>query len=93
MDGPPKGARGPAIRAPRLASGDGGSGGTVTTPQGWRVAVNRPKDERELAALRMCLHRGRSFGADFWTRRTAMKLGLESTLSPVGRLKKSPPAA
>jgi putative transposase len=65
----------------------------VDRPHGWRAAVNRPEDEREIAALRMCVQRGRPYGADAWTLRTASRLGLESTLRSVGRPKNKTPDA
>ena len=62
----------------------------VDRPGGWRRAVNRPESARELAALRSCLQRGRPSGDEAGAHRTAAKLGLESTLRPVGRPKKHP---
>jgi hypothetical protein len=52
--------------------------------------VNRPQDEKELEWLRQCVLRGRPYGDDAWVRRTAAKLGLESSLRPVGRPRKTP---
>jgi putative transposase len=60
----------------------------VDRPRGWRGTVNRPQDEKELDALRACARRGRPYGDEAWVRRTAARLGLNSTLRPVGRLKK-----
>lgn len=51
--------------------------------------VNRAMSEAELAAIRQCIVRGAPFGADDWTRKTATKLGLESSLRPRGRPKKA----
>ena len=47
-------------------------------------------DERDLERLRQCVRRGRPCGDEGWVRRTARKLGLESSLRPVGRPKKQP---
>jgi putative transposase len=59
----------------------------VDRPRGWRAAVNRPQDQQELDALRACVHHGRPCGHETWVKRTAIRLGLESTLRPVGRPK------
>jgi len=56
---------------------------------GWLEYVNAPQSEAELSALRQSVARGCPFGAAVWTRRTAHRLGLESTLRPQGRPKKS----
>lgn len=55
---------------------------------GWVEQVNAPQTEAELARLRTSIQRGRPFGDDTWTERTADRLGLESTLRPRGRPKK-----
>jgi len=62
----------------------------VDWPRGWRRGVNRPEDERELEWLRRCVRRGTPYGGDAWVRRTAARLGLQSSLRPVGRPKKRP---
>ena len=62
----------------------------VERPRDWRQAVNRPQEEKELEWLRPCVLRGQPYGDDAWIGRTAMTLGLESTLRPVGRPKKAP---
>lgn len=56
----------------------------------WLAVVNRPQSDEELAALRLCLARGRPFGAPSWVRRIVANLGLESTLRPRGRPSKRP---
>ena len=53
----------------------------VECPRGWGQAVNRPQEEKELEWLRQCVLRGQPCGDDAWVRRTATKLGLESTLA------------
>jgi len=58
-------------------------------PADWVEIVNRPQTDEALAALRRCLSRGRPFGTDAWVRRIAKTLGLESTLRPRGRPRKS----
>ncbi|MBS0210233.1 MAG: transposase [Planctomycetes bacterium] len=62
----------------------------VPRPRNWLSRVNTPQTDRELAALRMAVARGQPFGGDVWQRRTAKRLGLEYTLNPRGRPRKSP---
>lgn len=62
----------------------------VDRPRDWRRVVNRPQDERELDWLRRCVRRGQPYGDEAWVRRTAAKLGLESSLRRVGRPRKTP---
>jgi putative transposase len=61
----------------------------VPRPRDWIRRVNRPQDENELTALRRSRDRGRPYGDDDWTERTAKKLAIESALRPVGRPKKA----
>ena len=67
------------------------SDGPVELPGRWvklvDKAVGMSGNERDL--IEMCVKRGRPMGDDEWTRGTAVKLGLESTLRPTGRPKKS----
>lgn len=55
----------------------------------WVKQVNQSLSEAELAAMRHCIARGTPFGEESWQRRTASELGLESTLRPRGRPRKS----
>ncbi len=57
----------------------------LPTPKSWLQYVNQPQSEAELVALRRSLQRGQPFGDERWVRRTAEKLGLQSTLRPRGR--------
>ena len=57
----------------------------------WIEHVNTPQTEAEVAALRRSIQRGRPFGDDDWTGRTAAELDLETTLAPRGR-PRIPPA-
>ena len=57
-------------------------------PRNWRWRVNQPETEAELEAVRRCVTRGQPLGDGTWTKRTAAKLGLESTLRPRGRPRK-----
>jgi putative transposase len=60
----------------------------VTYPKQWRQFVNQPQTEAEVNAIRRCVARGRPFGDEQWVRRTAKRLGLESTLRAPHRPKK-----
>jgi putative transposase len=73
----------PGVEAPRLDRGP--------VPRGadWKEWVNRPQTVAESVALRECLVRGRPYGDDRWTRATAKRLGLESSLRPRGRPRKA----
>lgn len=50
--------------------------------------VNAVETAGELAALRQSLRRGASFGTAAWQRETVQRLGLASTLKPLGRPQK-----
>jgi len=72
-----------AGEAPPLASWP------LSRPRNWIELVNRPQTEEELEALRASIQRGRPFGEPAWQKRTAKRLGLESTFRPRGRPRKS----
>jgi putative transposase len=57
-------------------------------PKNWRKHVNDPQTESELEAIRRCVARGQPFGGPDWIRRTAARLGLESTLRAPQRPRK-----
>jgi len=59
-------------------------------PTNWVKRVNRPQTQEEEQALAICIARGRPFGTPEWVAAAASKLGLETTLRPRGRPKKSP---
>jgi len=61
----------------------------VAKPKQWLARVNQPQTEVELMALRRSVIRGVPFGSEDWVEKTARKLGLESTLRPRGRPRKS----
>ena len=65
-------------------------GGPVEKPRDWRRRVNRPQTDAELAAVRHSVQRGAPFGDEAWARRTARRLGLQSTRRPRGRPRKHP---
>ena len=54
-------------------------------PRDWLGRVNQPQDEKELAALRRARDRGRPYGQDAWAIAVAKRLGIESSLRPIGR--------
>lgn len=55
----------------------------------WVAHANTPHTEAELAALRRSVERGSPFGGEKWSMRTIQRLGLESTIRPRGRPRKS----
>jgi putative transposase len=61
------------------------------TPAGgdWLEYVNEARTEAERDAVRACIARGRPFGGEAWQARTARRLGLEASLVPLGRPKKT----
>jgi putative transposase len=63
--------------------------GPVPRGADWLEWVNAPLTDAELAALRQSVARGRPFGDAPWQKRTANELGLEATLNPRGRPRKS----
>ncbi len=58
-------------------------------PANWIDLVNEPQTEAELEALRHCVQRGTPFGQEDWVVATASRLGLEASLRPRGRPRKS----
>jgi putative transposase len=63
----------------------------VPRPADWPDHVNAAQTEVELASLRRSVQRGQPFGGEGWTARTARRMGLESTLRPIGRPRKQRP--
>jgi putative transposase len=61
----------------------------VSRPADWLRQVNRAQDEKELAAIRKSRDRGSPYGDAAWAMRTARRLGLQSTLRPIGRPRKA----
>jgi len=62
----------------------------VDAPRDWLAWVNEPQTPAEQLALRRSVQRGTPFGDQRWVRVTANRLGIESTLRPVGRPRKQP---
>jgi putative transposase len=54
-------------------------------PRNWLASLNRGLKDEQLEALRVCVQRGRPYGPETWTRRTAARLGLDFTLRGPGR--------
>ena len=54
-------------------------------PRHWQALVNETMEKPELAAFRLCVQRGRPYGALDWVTATAARLGLGFTLRSVGR--------
>jgi putative transposase len=62
----------------------------VLPPDDWTAIVNGLEPDDNLAHIRSAISRGFPLGDSDWTKATATKLGLESTLRPRGRPKKDP---
>jgi len=60
----------------------------IARPRAWTTHVNTALTNSELDAVRRCITRSAPYGSDAWTKRIAAKLGLESSLRPIGRPKK-----
>ncbi len=79
----------------RRVHGDEGKlldAGPVALPRRWQEHVQAPQTEAELEALQRAVLRGAPFGETAWQKRTAKRLGLQSTLRPRGRPGKLQPA-
>jgi len=74
----------------RSAAGPPLSPWPTPRPRGWVERVNAPLGPAEEEALRRCISRGQPYGSIDWQAETAARLGLESTLRPRGRPKKTP---
>jgi putative transposase len=57
----------------------------VTLPNDWVEYVNKPQTPAEVESIRVCINRQRPFGSAKWVYRKVRELGLESSLSPLGR--------
>lgn len=60
-------------------------------PRQWVAHVNEPQTEAELKSLRRCVNNGQPYGNEIWKKKTARKLGLESTMRRRGRPSKIRP--
>ncbi len=57
----------------------------------WSAFVARVPEETELAAVRRSVETGLPFGTPAWLARLGKRLGLDLTIRPRGRPRKSPP--
>jgi len=58
-------------------------------PKQWRRLLNLPQPEKQLAAIRTSVQRGRPLGDAAWQQATAKRLSLESTFRTRGRPRKT----
>ena len=65
------------------------SASPVERGRGWAARVNAAESESELDALRRSVRRGAPYGTGAWVQSTAARLGLEASLRPRGRPRKS----
>jgi putative transposase len=65
------------------------SDGPIPLPHRWSQSVDEILPEPQLRQLQESLKRGRPFGNVKWTQTAVKRLGLQSTLRPRGRPKKS----
>ena len=61
----------------------------VQIPADWNKYVNIVPSEEDQTKIENSIKRGTPFGGETWTKRTAVALGLESTIRPRGRPRKS----
>ena len=57
-------------------------------PRDWRSWVNQPQNDAEREAIRRCIRRGSPYGDQIWTKQSAARLGLASTMRTRGRPRK-----
>ena len=65
------------------------SASPVPLPTYWRHLVNEPQTATEIAEIRTCVNRQRPFGEQRWVTEQAGALGMEHSLAPFGRPRKS----
>ncbi len=61
----------------------------VPLPSYWRHLVNEPQTAAEIAEIRTCVNRQRPFGEPAWVADKAAELGIEHSLKPAGRPRRS----
>ena len=61
----------------------------VERPRDWIETVNEKLEEKAIESLRRSVNRQSPFGDQRWVERMAKRLGLESTLRPIGRPRKA----
>ena len=62
----------------------------INRPSDWTLRVNMPMTPAEEEAVQRSIRRGQPYGTEPWQKRTASRLGLESTFRPRGRPLKNP---
>jgi REP-associated tyrosine transposase len=62
----------------------------IARPPDWTLRVNMPMTPAEEEAVQRSIRRGQPYGTERWQKRTASRLGLESTFRPRGRPSKKP---
>ncbi len=62
----------------------------IPRPRNWVSRVNRAESEKEVVAIRRSVQRGQPYGSELWSERIIQTLGLESTVRPRGRPRKTP---
>jgi REP-associated tyrosine transposase len=60
-------------------------GWPVDRPGHWRRTVNAVLSKAEAESVMRSIRRGAPYGSEGWTGRTARRLGIESSLNPIGR--------
>jgi putative transposase len=63
--------------------------GPARRPIDWLGWIKQPETKAELDAVRHSVKRGTPFGSEAWVARTVEEMGLESTLRPQGRPRKT----
>ena len=63
--------------------------GPVERPSGWKKLVNTPLTDDEVETIRRSVNRGAPYGQESWVRRTVKRLGLEASMNPRGRPRKT----
>lgn len=81
---PPAGKEMAGMERPRIEPGP------TVRPRNWLRSVQQPLTDEELAMVRHSVVRGTPFGDARWQQRIVAKLGLESTMRPRGRPRKTP---
>ena len=61
----------------------------VERPRNWLALVNEPMAAADRKRIMESMERGRPLGSDSWTRQIAARLGLQFTLNPRGRPRKT----
>ena len=58
-------------------------------PRNWFTYLNAQQSEQELEAIQHSLARGAPYGSPAWSKKMANRLGLQASLRPIGRPRKS----